>query len=109
MELSAYPVFGEGGEVIGAVETCLDISRRKNAEKLYRELFSTMQNGFIILEHRPATKTEAEDLVILEANPAFEAISGRHAAELIGRTWRSLFPEGREEIISRFTAVGTDW
>ena len=105
MELSAYPVFDDAGEVIGAVESCLDISKRKNAEKLYRELFSTMQNGFIILEHRPATETGAEDLVLLEANPAFEAISRRSADEIVGRSWRSLFPNGREEIISRFARV----
>lgn len=105
MELSAYPVFDDRGEIIGAVEACLDISKRKNAEKLYRELFSTMQNGFIILEHCPATETKAEDLIILEANPAFEAMSGRSAGELIKKSWRSLFPDGREEIIERFAGV----
>jgi len=105
MELSAYPVFGDSGEVIGAVESCLDISKRKNAEKLYRELFSTMQNGFIILEYRPATETDVEDLVFLEVNPLFEIISGHSAGELIGKSWRSLFPEGREEIFNRFGAV----
>lgn len=105
MELSAYPVIDKRGEVIGVVESCLDISERKNAEKLYRELFSTMQNGFIILEYRPATETEQDDLVFLEANPAFETISGQGAGELIGNTWRSIFPQGREEIIRRFAAV----
>ena len=105
MELSAYPVFDDRGEISGVVEACLDISKRKNAEKLYRELFSAMQNGFIILDYRPATGEYREDLVFLEANPAFEAISGFRSAELIGKSWRSLFPEGREEIISRFAAV----
>ncbi|WFN34032.1 PAS domain-containing protein [Methanogenium sp. S4BF] len=104
VKISAYPVFADTGELIGVVESCLDISKRKHAEKRYRELFSTMQNGFVVLEHYSGTDTDGDDLVFLEVNPAFEQLSGRCETELIGNTCRSLFPE-RETIISRYAAV----
>lgn len=103
VKTSVYPVHDAGGEVIGAVESCLDISKRKSAEQRYMELFSTMQNGFVVfaLEERNGT----DDLVFLEANPAYEALSGLLVHELIGNSCRTLFPEGRDAIISRYAAV----
>ena len=105
VKTSVYPVFDNTGGVIGAVESCLDISKRKTAEKLYRELFSTMQNGFIVLEYCPATESDADDLAFLEVNPAFEQMSSRCAADLIGKTCRGIFPVGRDGVISRFAEV----
>lgn len=109
VKTSVYPVFDDTGIVIGAVESCLDISKRKYTEKLYRELFSTMQNGFIVLEHCPMAETDAEaeadDLVFLEVNPAFEILSSFSAKDLVGKTCRGIFPVGRDDIISRYTEV----
>lgn len=107
VKTSVYPVFNDAGVLIGAVESCLDISKRKHAEKLYRELFSTMQNGFIVLECCPAgdSQGDADDLVFLEVNPVFESLSNLSADDLIGKSVREFFPDGRDDVFSRYAEV----
>ncbi len=63
----------------------------KKSEQRYRELFAGMLNAFLLLEHLPAPDGPG-DFRILDANPAFEKMTGLAKAVVIGRTLGGIFP-----------------
>lgn len=63
----------------------------RKSEQRYRELFAGMLNAFLLLEHMPAADGPG-DFRILDANPAFEKMTGLASATVIGRTLRGIFP-----------------
>jgi diguanylate cyclase (GGDEF)-like protein/PAS domain S-box-containing protein len=63
----------------------------KRSEQRYRELFAGMLNAFLLLEHMPAADGPG-DFRILDANPAFEKMTGLASSAVIGRTMRGIFP-----------------
>ena len=93
---AADPVFGETGELIGAVQSFADIGRRKGAEQALREseeMFRTtvegLSEGLVLID---------EDGLVLEWNPAIERIDGIKREDAIGRPvwdveWQVYLPE----------------
>lgn len=112
VKVAAYPVFDDNGNIIGAVESVLDISRRKKAElaleemlKKYRELFTTMTNGFVLHEIITDESGRPSNFRFLDANPAFEEMTGLFSSEMVGKTVLELFPDYNREWIERYGRV----
>lgn len=112
IKVQAYPVFDDNGKVIGAVESSLDITKRKKAENdlkisemKYKELFSTMTNGFVLHELITDEKGEPADYRFLKINNAFEKMTGLSAEEIKGKTMLELFPGSDRELIKRYGRV----
>ncbi|WP_317137869.1 PAS domain S-box protein [Methanochimaera problematica] len=112
LEISGYPVYDNCGNITGAVESILDITRRKNTEialqtreKQYKELFTTMTNAFALHEIITDDQNVPVDYRFLEVNPAFEEMSGIKAADITGRTFLEVFPMGRKGMIDKYSHV----
>jgi PAS domain S-box-containing protein len=112
VKVLAYPVFDDNGEVIGAVESSLNITKRKNAEKAlqisemeYKELFSTMTNGFVLHELITDNNGEPADYRFLKVNKAFENMTGLSAEQIKGRTMLEVFPDSGKYLIKRYGRV----
>jgi two-component system NtrC family sensor kinase len=97
--MTARPLFDAEGNVAGAIETVRDVSERKRiagslarSERKYRQLFENMTAGFALHEMIFGEDGAPVDYRFLEANPAFEALTGIPVATLIGRTVREVLP-----------------
>jgi diguanylate cyclase (GGDEF)-like protein/hemerythrin-like metal-binding protein/PAS domain S-box-containing protein len=86
---TAAPLRDESGQVVGAIETLQDVTRRKLAEAQLRiaAIVFEAQEGMII--------TDAGG-VMLSVNSAFTRITGYTAAEAVGQTMR-LLHSGRHQ------------
>jgi len=88
VEYSGNPIQNGTGEVIGAVFTFKDVTRRKKlegdlkqSETTYRELFNNTDHGIVIF--KPIHN--GEEFVLTDINPAGEEIAQRTRNELIGK------------------------
>lgn len=89
-----------------------DISERKKSEenlleseKRYRELFTSMLDGFALHEMIFDKKNQPKDYRFLEVNPAFEKITGLAAEKVIGKTVLELMPETEQFWIQTYGEV----
>lgn len=64
----------------------------RQSEQRYRALFSGMLNAFLLLSHVPGPAGPG-DLQILDANPAFEKVTGLARDEVVGRLLGEVFPD----------------
>jgi diguanylate cyclase (GGDEF)-like protein/PAS domain S-box-containing protein len=82
-----------------------DLTLLARTRALFEAAFSHAQVGKLIMRAQPDART-----VVIECNPAFAAMVGRHAEELVGREDRDLFhPDdrpAREELIADLLAGG---
>lgn len=88
------------GSVAGFYSLVVDISGRTQAdqalrrsEKKYRTLFETMGQGYTLSELVRDETGQATDILLLEANPAYERLMGMSAEAARGRRIYDLFPE----------------
>jgi diguanylate cyclase (GGDEF)-like protein/PAS domain S-box-containing protein len=63
----------------------------RQSEQRYRQLFSGMLNAFLLLAHIPAPVGPG-DFQVLEANPAFEKMTGLAHEAVVGRLLTEIFP-----------------
>jgi len=94
---SVSPLFDDAGHHAGNLAMHTDITERKKTEEAlriseerYHNLFSTMEEGFCIIEMIFDNKGRPADYRFLEINAAFEKQTGMHEAE--GKLMRELAP-----------------
>ena len=74
-------------------------------DRLYRSLFDEMLEGFALHEIVYDDEGKPIDYRFLEANAAFERLTGRSKHEIIGRTIREVLPDTEPEWIERYGRV----
>jgi PAS domain S-box-containing protein len=77
----------------------------QESEARYRGLFSSLQEGFSLLE--ALITSDRVDYRFLEVNPAFEQLTGVGRDLLIGRTLSEVFPEMEERWLNCLEKVAT--
>jgi len=71
----------------------------------YRQIFERMLNGFALFELVMSKRGVPIDGVILEVNPAFETITGRERAKVVGRKAKDLFRGINPPLVEVFRRV----
>ena len=86
------PIKNDQGEVVAAMEMCLDITERKRleeevkkSEKKYRAIFKNIPNPLFVLD--------IHTLEILDCNESVNTIYGYIKADIISRSFLDLFPK----------------
>ncbi|MFA5137879.1 MAG: PAS domain S-box protein [Elusimicrobiota bacterium] len=111
--LSSFPLLGDSGEVVGAVEHVKDITAQKlteealqDSEARFRELFNSMKSGVAVYK----AVDNGKDFVFKDFNAAAERIDGVRREELLGRSVREAFPGvvgmGLFEVLKRVCKTG---
>jgi PAS domain S-box-containing protein/putative nucleotidyltransferase with HDIG domain len=108
VEVHAYPVIGENGDVSEIIEYCLDITARKKIENSLREseaafssVLQALPAGLFIYEFQ-----SPDTLRPLTANPAAARLTGKDLEEIKGKTFDEIWPKAREAgITEKFLQV----
>jgi histidine kinase len=94
--VTTAPIRNAEGEVVAAMEMCLDITSRvrlaerlEESERKYRAIFNTIPN--------PVFALDPETLTILDCNESVEAVYKAAPASLAGTSFLELFPEEERE------------
>jgi histidine kinase len=100
--VTSSPIKNAEGEIVAAMEMCLDITSRKQledklerSERKYLAIFQNIPNPVFVLD--------ADSLVILDCNESVKPVYGYDKAELVGTSFITLFPaEDREHYAAKF-------
>lgn len=76
-----------------------------DSEKKYKLLFDNMTSGFALHEMIYDEEGKPADYRYIEANPAFEKLTGFHADEIIGKTIKEISPNVEDHWIKTFGNV----
>ena len=97
----AVPLLDARGEIVEWFGTASDVTERKRAEdalrdseERYRNLFTSMDEGYCIMEVLFNEHEKCVDYRFLEVNPSFEQQSGMHNAT--GKRIREFYPNLEE-------------
>jgi len=97
------------GEVAERTRELIERGRAEQAlrdsEARWRGLFERMQEGFFLAEALRDEAGRLHDFRFLEANPAFEALSGIPVDQAVGRRVREVVPDVPEEVIQIYARV----
>jgi PAS domain S-box-containing protein len=100
------------GKLAGAVSLVCDETERRRAEmelqqseRRYRSLFENMSEGFFLAEIICDASGNPVDYRYLEANAAFESLTGLTRAQVVGKTVRELLPGVEEPWIETYGRV----
>ncbi len=91
------------GEALAEKQAALEALRQ--SEERYRLLFASMNDGFGLLQMMFDEAGEASDYLILDANPAFERMTGRPRAALVGKTARQVYAHVEGRALAEFGRV----
>jgi PAS domain S-box-containing protein len=75
----------------------------RESEEKYRSLFTTMDQGFCIIEKVETLEGQPSDFRYLTANPAFERHTGIH--DVVGKTSRDFVPNVEQHIMDIYDDV----
>ncbi len=94
------PIKNAEGDVVAAMELCLDVTQMKfledevrKSEKKYRTIFQTIPNPVFVLDEKT--------LDILDCNDLIKAVYGFEKEEIVGTSFCSLFEEDEREQYTR--------
>jgi PAS domain S-box-containing protein len=88
--IRGYPVRDGSNEIVGVVETTLDITERKRAEEALKETNARLQTLILAIPDVVYFKdAQGRNLVV---NKAFEELVGLKQEEIVGKTDDKLFP-----------------
>ncbi len=112
LETHAVPLFDSKGDVESFLGITQNITIRKhaedtikNSEKKYRLLFENMTTGFALHDIICDEDGNPVNYRYLEANPAFEKLTGIKLADLIGKTIKEVLPHTEPYWIDVFGKV----
>lgn len=83
-----------------------DILLRDQSEKKYRSLFENMNEGFVLFELICDQVRNPLDFKCLDINPNFTKITGLVKEEVLGKTFREIFPSALDEPIDWIEKFG---
>jgi histidine kinase len=94
--VTSSPIKNSEGEIVAAMEMCLDITSRKQleadlerSEKKYLAIFRNIPNPVFVLQ--------ASDLLILDCNESVKTVYGFDKDEIVGRNFMDLYREDDQE------------
>ncbi len=94
------PIKNAEGDVVAAMELCLDVTQMKfledevrKSEKKYRTIFQTIPNPVFVLDEKT--------LDILDCNDLIKAVYGFEKEEILGTSFCGLFEEDEREQYAR--------
>ncbi len=94
--VTSSPIKNAEGQVVAAMEMCLDISSRKQleeklekSERKHLAIFKNIPNPVFVLDQ--------DTLCILDCNESVKPVYGFERAELLGQSFLRLFPEEDRE------------
>lgn len=106
------PILDEQGQVAEILAVGSDITALKQAEdarrkteERYHLLFSTMTEGFALHQIVTDDKGRPCDYIFLDANPAFERLTGLARADLLGKRVRQIMPDTEDYWIEAYGRV----
>lgn len=95
--------------MIGTIQDITDRIKVEQAIKLnelkYRLLFENMTAGFALHEMIWDEEGNPLDYIFIEANPAYEKLTGINVADLIGKRIKEIIPNLEQEWIDKFGMV----
>ncbi len=98
VEIHAYPIFNEQGELVQAIEYSFDITLRKQAE---RKLAENEERFRAIVEYSHAGIILVDNHYrFLYVNKRFAEITGYQREELIGQDFRIILDEESKELVA---------
>ncbi|ROR01687.1 PAS domain-containing protein [Desulfosoma caldarium] len=103
------PLKNNGEKISGVIESFRDITNEARAQerlaKQHREmelLFDHMHGAFALHEILTDASGVPVDYRFLKVNPAFEALTGWKAHDVVGKTLQQILPQGAQEWVQRY-------
>lgn len=110
--ITCSPLFDDAGNIDKIIHVATDISEvqdiKKKAEEhelQYQKLFENHISGFALHKIVCDDSGKAIDYIFLEANPAFEVITGMAVSSIIGKRVTEVFPNTEEYWIQNYGNV----
>jgi len=85
--------FDEDGRYVGMGSIARDVTKIREAEKNYKNLFEKMPDGYAIHEILRDDRGRPADYRFVSINPAMERITGLKAKEFVGKTVLETLPD----------------
>jgi PAS domain S-box-containing protein len=105
MDWRIFPEHDMDGKVQSALAIARDITKQREVERDYRQLFDQMIEGFALHEIICNEEGHPINYRFLTVNPAFERQTGLRAEDLIGKTVLEMMPDTEAHWIETYGKV----